>query len=93
MLLPLIKFTIDKNTSIYEAFHQAMRDFYRLSTIKIEKREDLFFIDNLLYNWVSIMSDRRKKCEAVLSEGGWDECYFTTKFACYEINAMITFKG
>jgi hypothetical protein len=95
-MLPLIKFTIDTKqaeVSIYEAFNETMKNFYILDSIQIKKGEDLFFIDKLLYNWVSIMCDRRKTCEGVLAEGSWDECYFTTKFGNYDIKAMIVFKG
>jgi hypothetical protein len=90
-MIHLIKFNINtKDASIYEAFNKAMKGFYSM-TSPTTKGEDLFFIDKMLYNWVSIMCDRRHTCEMTLKEGSWDECYFTSKFAGFEISAMIIF--
>ena len=92
-MLPLIKFNINsKDASVYESFTKAMKDFYALAGTSIKKGEDLFFIDKLLYNWVTVMFDRRRTCESVLAEGSWDECYFSTKYAGYEVQAMIVFR-
>lgn len=92
-MLPLIKFNINvRDASVYEAFSKAMKDFYTLAGTSIQKGEDLFFIDKLLYNWVTVMCDRRRTCEAGLDEGSWDECYFSSKYAGYELQAMIVFR-
>lgn len=91
-MLPLIKFTININEpSVYEPFSKAMKDFYSLAGQHITRGEDLFFIDKLLYNWVTVMVDRRRTCEGVLVDGNWDECYFDTKYAGFEVKAMIVF--